>query len=275
MIGDAPPRGIGDPAQNVHMGPVASHSIADNGDLHIRVGVDKITGDRLQKLNAFLRRVEAGGPIEEDGARIDIQPEAALEFPAIFLLGGEYLVFPAVGPCQMGAVFRIHVRCRGVDNGPGGAILIFGLHLLADAGRNNGTVHEVVVYHFPEETFAHKIYHRGILYGRGLAIDALPALIDGQIEIMGIILPPYPSQMFQGQVGGEDVMDGMEDRQSGFLGVGGNDPARHPVVTVDDEFALMLGPNRLDDIVDNIPLKLRRRKDGVAGIGAHTVGEDG
>jgi len=36
----------------------------------------------------------------------------------------------------------------------------------------------------------------------------------------------------------------------------------------------MLGPNRLYDIVDDITLKLRRREEGIAGIGAHTVGED-
>ena len=54
---------------------------------------------------------------------------------------------------------------------------------------------------------------------------------------------------------GVDVVNRMEDRTVYRFCIGRNSPSCHPVVAVQDQSALMLGADRLDDMVDDLPLE--------------------
>ncbi|OPY93258.1 MAG: hypothetical protein A4E73_00302 [Syntrophaceae bacterium PtaU1.Bin231] len=79
----------------------------------------------------------------------------------------------------------------------------------------------------------------------------------------------------QRQVGGEDVVHRVQDREIRALRVGRDRSARHPVMAVEDELPLVAAPHGLDDIVDHLPLKFRGREEAVTIIGAEVLGENG
>jgi len=193
---------------------------------------------------------------------------------AVFRLGGDDIIVTSIRPDQIGTIFRIHVRRRGVDDGPGRIMIVFRLDLLAHAGGDDRPVQEVVVHHFLEESFADEIYDGGVLDGRRLAIQTFPSLIMGQIKMFGKIMPIHTGKILQRQVRRKDIMHRMEDGQTGLLGIGGDGAARHPVVAVNDELSLVLGPDGFDDVVDDLPLKFRGRQHGIPRIGAQAVGKD-
>ena len=75
------------------MGPIISDAVADDGDLRIRMNSDESLGDRFEKLDPFLGRIEARRPVQKDSLGVDDEPGPLLEFDEILPFGGDDVIF--------------------------------------------------------------------------------------------------------------------------------------------------------------------------------------
>ena len=103
----------------------------------------------------------------------------------------------------------------------------------------------------------------------------LVAVPVGEVEIGDERRQLDPGQHVQGCLSRVDIMNGMEDRAAPQFRVGGDDPPRHPVMTVNDQPAAVLGPDVGDDMVHHLLLKFGGILMGKAFIGAGEMGKNG
>ncbi len=175
----------------------------------------------------------------------------------------------------MVAFIRVHVGGRGVYYSQRRADSVLGLDLASHAPGDDRPVEEIIIDNFLQKAFPDKIDEGSAFYRGGLALYAPPAVFVQEIKVVRHAVHVHAPQQVEGYVGREDVVHRMEDRQPGRFRVRRNNASRHPVMGVENQFALALGADHLDDIVYDLPLEFGGRVDRVARVCAHVFGEDG
>ncbi len=154
-------------------------------------------------------------------------------------------------------------------------MVIFCLDFISDTHRDEGPIKEIVIHDLLEKPLTDKVDHRGILDGRGLAVDAFPSVCFGIKKVIFKIVEINPREQIQRQIGRKDIVHRMQHGQVRGIGIGSDRSARHPVMAVHNQPSLMFPPDRLDDVIDDLPLKFGCGGDGISGIGAQIIGKDG
>jgi len=108
-----------------------------------------------------------------------------------------------------------------------------------------GPVHEIVVDHLLEKLLAHEVDQGRVLDGRSLAVDAAPAVFLGVVDVLGEVIQVHAEEHVERDMAREDIVDRVQDGYSPRLQIGVDDPARHPVVGMDDEPAAVAGAHGL------------------------------